>query len=103
MATTATYCLPFLPRYVIGSAFPRRASFVTHSCFPVFASSARKRLSSLEAMNTRPPAVTIGPASTGRPVFCLPSGSCSVMPSGVCQAMSPVAVLIAVNRPHGGF
>src|SRR5215470_20192113 len=28
VATTATYCLPFLPRYVIGSAFPRRGSLV---------------------------------------------------------------------------
>jgi hypothetical protein len=29
-------------------------------------------LSSVEAMNTIPPAVTIGPASKGLPVFCFP-------------------------------
>ena len=44
-----------------------------------------------------------GARHTGRPVFCLPSGSCSVMPSGICHAKSPVEALIAVKRPHGGF
>ena len=70
---------------------------------PVFTSRARKRLSSVEAMNTSPLAVAIGPARAGRPVFCLSVESCSVIPSGICQAMSPVDVLIAVRRPHGGF
>src|SRR5688572_3201773 len=87
----------------MGSALPRRSSLVTHSCLPFFTSRARKRLSSVEAMKTSPLAVATGPARAGRPVFCLSVGSCSVIPSGICHAMSPVDVLIAVRRPHGGF
>src|SRR5262245_26261336 len=45
----------------------------------------------------------MGPASAGRPVFCLSAGSCSVIPSGICHVMSPVDELMAVRRPHGGF
>ena len=54
-------------------------------------------------MNTRPPAVTIGPPSSlYRPVFCLPAGRSSLTPRRVCQAMSPVLALMAISRPQGG-
>src|SRR5687767_1526445 len=87
----------------MGSALPLRSSLVTHSSFPFFRSNARKRLSSVDAMNRSPLAVTMPPASAGLPVFCLSAGSCSVIPSGICHAISPVDELIAVRRPHGGF
>ena len=54
-------------------------------------------------MNTRPPAVTIGPADPPRPVFCFSGGSPSVTPSVICHAKSPVFMSIAVSMPHGGL
>ena len=59
--------------------------------------------SAVAPMNTRPPAVVIGPALLLLPVFCLPSGRVSVMPRVDCQTISPVLPLTAVRRPHGGF
>src|SRR5215471_5967345 len=55
-------------------------------------------------MNTNPPAVAIGPANAPeRPVFCLPGGKPSVMPSGTCHAISPVLAFTAKRRSHGGL
>lgn len=39
----ATYCFPFLPKYVIGTASAPEANFVSHSSLPVLDSKARKR------------------------------------------------------------
>jgi hypothetical protein len=48
--------------YVRGVALPENGSLVSHSNSPVYLSNARNFLSKLVApMNTRPPAVTIGP------------------------------------------
>ena len=44
---------------MIGFALPRRSSRDSHSSAPDFMSIARKRLSSVDAMNATPPAVTI--------------------------------------------
>jgi hypothetical protein len=63
----------------------------------------RKRRSLVAPMNTSPPAVTMGPALPVEPVFRLPSGRASVIPSVVCQAISPVFAFTANKRPHGGF
>ena len=103
VAAIATYCRSSTPRYVIGSALPRRSRRSTHSSRPVAASSARNRLSSVAAMNSRPPAVTMAAARPGRPVFRLPAGSVSVTPTVRRHATSPVATSTAVNWPHGGF
>src|SRR5438128_10593656 len=40
VAIIATYCLPFLPEYVIGFALPWPGSCATHSSFPFFESNA---------------------------------------------------------------
>ena len=87
----------------MGLALPLASMFVTHNSRPLRESNARKRLSSVEAINSTPPAVAIGPARTGRPVFCMPAGSCSVTPTGTRQAKSPVAAFTATSVPHGGF
>src|SRR3954471_10764395 len=97
-----TYCRPSRPRYVLGVACAAAPSLTTHSSLPVFASKARKRLSSVAPTNTSPPAVAIEPPLPGRPVFCLSGGSVSVTPSGTRQANSPVLTSIAVRFPHGG-
>ena len=75
---------------------------VDHSSLPVFASKARNRRSLVAPTNTRPPAVTVGPALPLPPVSCLPSGSASVRPSGLSHAISPVLALTATSRAHGG-
>src|SRR5687768_10942208 len=97
-----TYCLPSFPRYVLGVACAAPPSLTVHSSLPVFASNARNRLSSVEPMNTSPPAVAIDPPLPGRPVFCLPGGRLSVTPRGTRHANSPVLTLTAVKCPHGG-
>src|SRR2546425_2539991 len=79
------------------------SSFALHHSFPVFESNARKRLSFVAAMNTRPPAVAMGPPMLKRPVFFLPSGNSSVMPSGTFHAISPVLAFTATKFPQGGF
>src|SRR5262252_7673726 len=102
VATIATYCLPFFPAYVIGFELPAPGNDATHSSLPVFESNARMRRSFVAPTMTIPPAVAIGPALPLPPVFFFPSGSVSVMPSGTCQAMSPVFALTATSRAHGG-
>src|SRR5579863_2920219 len=53
-------------------------------------------------INMRLPAVVIGPPpKLGAPVL-IPAGTPSIVPNGICQAMSPVFTLIAVSLPHGG-
>src|SRR5665213_1605953 len=79
------------------------ASCVSHSCFPVFESNARKRLSLVAPMNSSPPAVAIEPPMLRRQVFCFPAGSSSVTPKGIFHTTSPVFPLMAINWPHGGF
>src|SRR5215471_7467051 len=59
-------------------------------------------LSRAAPMKMSPPAVVIGPPpKLGAPVL-IPSGTPSIVPNGICHAMSPVFTLIAVNLPHGG-
>src|SRR5215813_4127197 len=79
------------------------SSFAAHSSFPVLESKARKRLSFVAAMKTRPPAVAIGPPILRRPVAFLPSGNSSVIPRGTFQAISPVLAFTATKCPQGGF
>jgi carboxymethylenebutenolidase len=59
----------------IGDGNGERApsSLVDHNSFPVRASNARKRASSVAAMNTSPPAVAIGPPRVGVPLLVRPS------------------------------
>src|ERR1700692_1505735 len=53
-------------------------------------------------MNVSPPAVVVGPPpKLGAPVL-IPAGTPSIVPKGICQAMSPVLTLIAVSLPQGG-
>src|SRR6476646_3030737 len=54
--TTATYCLPSFPWYVMGVAVILLSTFVDQSSLPVRESKARKRLSLVAPMKTRPPA-----------------------------------------------
>src|SRR6185369_15227697 len=75
----------------------------THTSLPVLESKARKRLSSVAPMKTRPPAVATDPPILGRPVFCLSAGRLSVTPSRLSHAISPVFTLIAKSLPHGGW
>src|SRR4249919_2801678 len=86
----------------MGFAFTVFSTLVTHSSLPVFESNARKRRSLVAPMNTRPPAVTVGPALPLPPTFCLPAGRKSLTPSVVCHAISPVLALTAIKRDHGG-
>src|SRR2546426_5326158 len=79
------------------------SSFAVHSSLPVFESKARKRLSLVAPMNTKPPAVAMGPPMLKRPVFCLAGGNSSVTPSSTFQAISPVFAFTAIMWPHGGF
>src|SRR5580704_6779266 len=102
VAFTTTYCRPSLPSYVLGTEPAAASSLNDHSSLPVFASNARKRLSSVAPTNTSPPAVAIGPPMPGRPVFCLSAGRLSVMPSGTFHAISPVFTLTATSSPQGG-
>src|SRR6266849_2768684 len=60
-AAITTYCRPFTA-YVAGVALPAKGSMVSHSNAPLDLSKARNFLSKLVApMNSKPPAVTIGP------------------------------------------
>src|ERR1700674_3996921 len=86
----------------MGTAVEVYGSFVTHNSFPVLESKARNLLSLVAPINTRPPAVTMGPALFADPASCLPAGNASTSPSGTCQAKSPVFALTAIRRPHGG-
>src|SRR6516165_3312032 len=57
----------------------------------------------LPAMNTSPPAVTIGPPWPNAPVFFKPfASSSSLVPSVTFQAMSPVLALTAMRCAQGG-
>src|SRR5258708_3956399 len=87
----------------MGFALALRSSLADHSSLPVFDSIARKRLSLVAPMNTRPPAVTVGPALPTPPTFCFPGGSDSFTPIGTSHPISPVLAFTANRRPHGGF
>ena len=64
-AATTTYCfLVFFDTNVIGVACALAGTRTDHSSLPVSLSKARKRLSSVAPMNTRPPAVATDPAGT---------------------------------------
>ena len=72
-AAITTNCLPvFLPRNVIGEAWPLAGSRVTQSSSPVSLSKARNRSSLVAAMKTSPPAVTMEPPIFGVPVLGTP-------------------------------
>src|SRR5262245_41209236 len=78
------------------------SSFSDHSSLPLRASNARKRPSMVAPIKTRSPAVVILPPRLGVPVFIPLASSSSKMPSGTCQAISPVFTLTATSSPHGG-
>src|SRR6266576_1992717 len=100
-AAITTNCLPlFLPREVVGVACALASRSLTHSCSPVLASKARKRLSVVAPINTTPPAVTIDPPRFGVPVVVFSS---STLPSATFQTISPLFTSTAFNVPHGGF
>src|SRR5690606_34021064 len=71
--------------------------------WPVVASKARKRRSFVAPTNTRPPAVTVGPALPEFPTSCLPSGSSSITPSGTDHLIAPLFASTATSSPHGGL
>src|SRR5262249_59647175 len=103
-ATITTYCLPSLPRYVIGTAWAEASIFSVHSSLPVRVSNARNRLSFVAPMKIRPLAVVMLPERFGAPVFLNPwASSDSVIPSGTFHAMSPVAAFTETSSPNGGF
>src|ERR1700733_10090503 len=88
----------------MGFAVAEYSSCVVQSSLPVFESKARKRASLVAPMNTKPPAVAIGPAKAPeRPVLRFSGGRKSVTPSGTCQAISPVFAFTANNRSQGGL
>src|SRR5262245_33220733 len=60
------------------------------------------RLSLVAPTNTRPPAVTDGPALPLPPTARRPSGRASAVPSVLCQAISPVFAFTATSLDHGG-
>src|SRR5215216_5897941 len=86
----------------MGLALAFASSDVDHNSFPVFASKARKRRSLVAPMNTRPPAVTVGPALPLFPTRRLPSGSASLVPSTDCHAIVPLLASTAISFDHGG-
>src|SRR6266436_3405011 len=53
-------------------------------------------------MKISPPAVVIGPPPKFVAPVLIPAGTPSIVPKGICQAMSPVFTLTAVSLPHGG-
>src|SRR6185437_3870395 len=100
---TATYCLPFLPWYVIGVLTALFGNSVDHNSLPVLESKARNILSEVAPMNTRPPPVTIRPPALGVPVLGIPRAVSSLYsPSGTRQAMLPVLASTAISSPQGG-
>src|SRR5947207_838579 len=73
-----------------------------HNSSPVFVSKARNMLSSAAPINVSPPAVVIGPPPRLEAPVLTPAGTPSIVPKGICQAISPVFTLIAVSLPQGG-
>src|SRR5581483_5890047 len=71
-AQIRTYCFP-LTSYVMGTAWAPAGSAAFHSTLPVSMSNARRWLSMLAAMKTKPPAVVIGPPRLSEP-HCSASG-----------------------------
>src|SRR5438094_2041119 len=59
-------------------------------------------LSSAAPINVSPPAVVIGPPPRLEAPVLTPAGTPSIVPKGICQAISPVFTLIAVSLPQGG-
>src|SRR4051812_24509572 len=100
---SATYCLPLLI-YVQGVDDPTAGNIVSHNNFPVAFSKAKSFLSAVPLINTRPPAVTIGPGDVEEPVIVAPcSCNSGSFPIGIFHSYSPVFKLIALSVPHGGF
>src|SRR5260370_14208334 len=104
-AAIPTNCFfDFAPRNVIGVACALAGNFVVQISFPVSLSNARKRLSFVAPIKTRPPAVVSEPPRFGAPVGGIPFAiSSSTTPSTDCQRKSPVSRLMAVRNPPGGF
>src|SRR5437867_12363112 len=86
----------------MGLALATSAVFTLHNSSPVFVSKARSMLSSAAPINVSPPAVVIGPPPRLEAPVLTPAGTPSIVPNGICQAISPVFTLIAVSLPQGG-
>ena len=81
---------------VMGTECAGASSGTSHSCFPVFDSKARKRLSVVAPMKISPLAVAMLPPRFSAPVRSIPFDfSDSTNPSGTCHAMSPVLTFTA--------
>src|ERR1044072_6470176 len=86
----------------MGFAFALASRVVVQTSLPVLASNARNRRSFVAPTNTRPPAVTVGPALPLLPTRRLPSGRASFTPSTDSQAIVPVLRFTATSFDHGG-
>src|SRR3984885_9970428 len=88
----------------MGFAVAAYFSCVVQTSLPFFESKARNRASLVAPMNTKPPAVAMGPANApARPVLRFSGRRKSVTPRGTCHAMSPVFAFTANNRSQGGL
>ena len=90
------------PAKVVGGAMTAELSGYSQSTLPVLASNAWILRSAVPPLNTRPPAVAVGPALPLPPVSCFSGGSSRVSPSVLCQRMAPVFASSASSRDHGG-
>ena len=92
-----------MPRNVIGTSCAQAGSSVSHTCFPLFDSNARKRQSIVAPMKITPPAVAMLPPMLSVPVLSKPLAfSDSTKPSGTRHATSPRLTSIASSSPNGG-
>src|SRR5437588_5761884 len=88
----------------MGVAWPLAGSRARHISLPVSTSKARMYGSKVPAMNTKPPAVTIGPPRLNDPagIVACPGGNSAIDPRGTCQRILPAVMSTAVSAPHGG-
>src|SRR5260370_6542067 len=86
----------------VARALVGRTAF--HSSAPVSTSKARMFGSSVPAMKTNPPPVTIGPPRLMDPQFPAlgRTAALGMKPSGTSHRFAPVAKSIAAKAPHGG-
>ena len=84
----------------MGLALPLRSSVFVHNSLRFSNQTRRTRLSSVDATNRRRPAVAMGPASTGRPVFVCRQAAVPCAKRNR-HGENPVAVFTATRLPQG--